>query len=161
MQPAKKYTPNWIVIFLMTIVVFFLFVLSFYRLEIDGDIIGSLPENDPVISDARHVMMYHPMQDQVVIDICLDRTEPDLLVDISDAFDTRMDAIKAYSTQFHTDASGGQGPQTYISTPDFLDSVIARARMLGKRIGVKYAEGFITEKKIGIRNLDALVLIET
>jgi hypothetical protein len=52
-------------------------------------------------------------------------------------------------------------PQTYISTPDFLDSVIARARMLGKRIGVKYAEGFITEKKIGIRNLDALVLIET
>ena len=87
--------------------------------------------------------------------------EPDLLVDISDAFEERMDAIKAYSTQFHTDPSGNQGPQTYISTPDFLDSVIARARMLGKRIGVKYAEGFITEKKIGIRNLDALVLIET
>ena len=35
------------------------------------------------------------------------------------------------------------------------------ARMLGKRIGVKYAEGFITEKKIGIRSLDALVLVET
>jgi bacillithiol biosynthesis deacetylase BshB1 len=87
--------------------------------------------------------------------------EPDLLVDISDAFEARMEAIKAYATQFHTDASGAQGPQTYISTPDFLDSVIARARMLGKRIGVKYAEGFITEKKIGIRNLDALVLIET
>jgi N-acetylglucosamine malate deacetylase 1 len=33
--------------------------------------------------------------------------------------------------------------------------------MLGKRIGVKYAEGYITEKKIGISNLDALVLRET
>lgn len=87
--------------------------------------------------------------------------EPDLLIDISDVFEQRMQAVAAYSTQFHTTGSETAGPQTYISTPDFLDSVIARARMLGKRIGVKYAEGFITEKKIGIRNLDALILHET
>lgn len=87
--------------------------------------------------------------------------EPDLLVDISDSFEQRMESIKAYSTQFHTDPSSSEGPQTYISTPDFLESVVARARMLGKRIGVRYAEGFVTEKKIGIRSLDALVLTET
>jgi len=87
--------------------------------------------------------------------------EPDLLIDISDVFDQRMKAIEAYATQFHTSSTGTEGPQTYISTPDFLDSVIARARMLGKRIGVKYAEGFITEKKIGIKNLDGLLQIET
>ena len=86
--------------------------------------------------------------------------EPDLLIDISNVFEQRMASIKAYSTQFAAQ-DDKDGPQTYISTPDFLDSVIARARMLGKRIGVKYAEGFITEKKIGIRTLDALVLIET
>jgi N-acetylglucosamine malate deacetylase 1 len=86
--------------------------------------------------------------------------EPDLLVDISDVFEQRMESVKAYTTQFGVLDEDGE-PQTYISTPDFLDSVIARARMLGKRIGVKYAEGFITEKKIGIRNLDALVLVET
>jgi bacillithiol biosynthesis deacetylase BshB1 len=86
--------------------------------------------------------------------------EPDLLVDISDVFEQRMESVKAYTTQFGVLVDDGE-PQTYISTPDFLDSVIARARMLGKRIGVKYAEGFITEKKIGIRNLDALVLVET
>jgi hypothetical protein len=33
--------------------------------------------------------------------------------------------------------------------------------MLGKRIGVKYAEGFICEKKIGIRSLDSLLQVET
>lgn len=87
--------------------------------------------------------------------------EPDLLIDISDVFEQRMRAVSAYTTQFHTSASTDDGPQTYISTPDFLESVIARARMLGKRIGVKYAEGFITEKKIGLRNLDALIQIET
>ena len=87
--------------------------------------------------------------------------EPDLLVDISDVFEQRMESVKAYTTQFHIGNGSADGPQTYISTPDFLDSIIARARMLGKRIGVKYAEGFITEKKIGIRSLDALVLNET
>ena len=87
--------------------------------------------------------------------------EPDLLIDISDSFDQRMQAIQAYSTQFHTATSEEGGLQTYISTPDFLESIIARARMLGKRIGVKYAEGFITEKKIGIKAIDALILVET
>lgn len=86
--------------------------------------------------------------------------EPDFLIDISDVFDQRMESVKAYGTQFNS-ASATDGPQTYISTPDFLESVIARARMLGKRIGVKYAEGFVTEKKIGLHNLDTLVLNET
>lgn len=87
--------------------------------------------------------------------------EPDLIFDISDVFEERMASVKAYTTQFHTAASVATGPQTYISTPDFLDAVIARARMLGKRIGVKYGEGFVTEKKIGLRHLDSLVLVET
>jgi len=87
--------------------------------------------------------------------------EPDLLIDITDSFEQRMKAIEAYSTQFYNTTNGDEGPQTYISTPDFLDAVIGRARMMGKRIGVKYAEGFICEKKIGIQNLDALVQVET
>ena len=87
--------------------------------------------------------------------------EPDLLIDISDVFEQRMKAIEAYTTQFHTGEKSGAGPQTYISTPDFLESIIARARMFGKRIGVKYAEGFTSEKTIGIHNLDALVSNET
>jgi N-acetylglucosamine malate deacetylase 1 len=87
--------------------------------------------------------------------------EPDLLIDISDVFEQRMKAIEAYTTQFHNGNNSSGEPQTYISTPDYLESVIARARMFGKRIGVKYAEGFISEKKIGIRNLDALLQLET
>lgn len=87
--------------------------------------------------------------------------EPDLIVDISDVFEKKMQSVRAYSSQFHVNDHSLQGDQTYISTPDFLDSVVARARMLGKRIGVKYGEGFTSEKKIGIRNLDALLMIET
>ena len=87
--------------------------------------------------------------------------EPNLLIDISDVFEQRMKAIEAYTTQFHSGENSDKEPQTYISKPDFLESIKARARLFGKRIGVKYAEGFISEKTIGIQNLDALVSNET
>ena len=87
--------------------------------------------------------------------------EPDLLIDITSVFDQRMEAIKAYTTQFYNPENEDDGPQTYISTPDFLESVVARARMLGKKIGVKYAEGFNSEKRIGISGFDALISLET
>jgi hypothetical protein len=51
----------------------------------------------------------------------------------------------------------GAGPETYISKPEFLDNIINNNRLLGKRIGVPFAEGFITRKKIGIKNFDALI----
>lgn len=87
--------------------------------------------------------------------------EPEFVIDISDVFDQRMKAIESYGTQFYNRDNASEGEQTYISSPDFLDSVIARSRMLGKKIGVKYGEGFTCEKQIGLKNLDALVQIET
>lgn len=80
---------------------------------------------------------------------------PDFVLDISEVFDKKLEAIKAYTTQFHNTESNE--PQTYISTPDFLDSVVYRHKWFGKMIGVKYAEGFITEKMIGFKNFDAFI----
>lgn len=81
--------------------------------------------------------------------------QPDFVIDISDEFDRKIEAIKAYRTQFHT--GDAEGPSTYISTPDFLDSVVYRHKWFGKMIGVKYAEGFRSEKMIGMKNFDALI----
>ncbi len=81
--------------------------------------------------------------------------QPDFVVDITAVFEQKVEAIRAYKTQF----VGGttDEPQTYISTPDFLDSVIYRHKWFGKMIGVKYAEGFISEKMIGFKNFDAII----
>ncbi|OYY15439.1 MAG: bacillithiol biosynthesis deacetylase BshB1, partial [Sphingobacteriia bacterium 35-40-8] len=54
-----------------------------------------------------------------------------------------------------------QEPQTYISSPQFIESVKARALMLGKRIGVQYAEGYISEKMIGLKSLDNIIQLAT
>ena len=85
---------------------------------------------------------------------------PNFVVDITSVFDIKIEAIKQYKTQFYNPESD-EKDETYISSPDFLDSVIYRSKMFGKMIGVKYAEGFISKKMIGIKNFDALILKDT
>jgi bacillithiol biosynthesis deacetylase BshB1 len=86
---------------------------------------------------------------------------PSFVYDISPVFDRKLESIRAYSSQFHSSDYDKDEPQTYISSPEFLDSIIGRHQMFGKMIGVRYAEGFITEKMIGVRNLDAFIQIDT
>lgn len=81
--------------------------------------------------------------------------QPDFVIDISGVFEKKLESIKAYGTQFHNPEAGG--PQTYISSPGFLESVVYRHKMFGKMIGVEYAEGFISDKIIGIKNLDSII----
>src|SRR5258705_966317 len=68
--------------------------------------------------------------------------QPSFVYNISDVFERKLESIRAYSSQFHSVTYDIEEPQTYISGPEFLSSIIGRAQMLGKMIGVKYAEGF-------------------
>jgi bacillithiol biosynthesis deacetylase BshB1 len=95
--------------------------------------------------------VFHYIQDRYL--------NPDFVMDVTAVFEKKVKAIQAYSTQFHNPDLNE--PQTYISSPGYLDSVIYRHKMFGKMIGVDYAEGFVTEKMIGIRNFDSLVQIPT
>ena len=95
----------------------------------------------------RPAYVFHYVQDRML--------KPDFVIDISSVFEQKLEAIKAYTTQFNNSETAG--PQTYISTPEFLDSVVYRHKWFGKMIGVKYAEGFVTEKMIGLRNFDAII----
>ena len=86
---------------------------------------------------------------------------PTFVYDISPVMDRKIESIKAFSSQFFsTDYTSGE-PQTYISTPEFLNSVIGRHAIFGKMIGVPYGEGFISEKMIGISSFDALIQKDT
>lgn len=93
----------------------------------------------------KYVLSY--IQDRLLV--------PDFVIDITEVFEQKLKSIQSYTTQFYT--PNENGPQTYISTPDFLDSVIYRHKWFGKMIGVKYAEGFISEKTVGFKNFDALI----
>lgn len=95
----------------------------------------------------RPKQVYHFLQDRY--------HEPDFVVDITPVIEQKLEAIKCFKTQFL--AAKDNEPQTYISSPEFFDSVLYRAKMLGKMIGVAYAEGYTTAKTLGVRNLMDLV----
>lgn len=81
--------------------------------------------------------------------------KPDFVVDISGFEQKKLEAIKAFKSQFFDPNS--TEPQTPISKADFLDFILARAKDLGRTINADYAEGFTTERYIGVKNLFDLV----
>ncbi|MCO5723391.1 bacillithiol biosynthesis deacetylase BshB1 [Robiginitalea marina] len=80
---------------------------------------------------------------------------PDFAIDVSGYMEKKLEAIRAYDSQFYD--PGSKEPETPISSRNFLDSVTYRARDLGRLIGVAYAEGFTVERTVAVRSLDALI----
>lgn len=87
--------------------------------------------------------VYHYVQSQFIV--------PDFVVDISAEWETKMKAIRAFSSQFYDPSSNE--PETYISKPGFLKMVEARATEYGHAIGVTYGEGFTARRFVGVNSL--------
>lgn len=101
----------------------------------------TLDSNSQVAWRAKAVYRY--IQDNFI--------KPDFVVDITGFEQQKMEAIKAFKSQFYDPES--KEPQTPISREDFLDFVIGRAKQFGRPIGVEYGEGFNVERYVGIDNL--------
>jgi bacillithiol biosynthesis deacetylase BshB1 len=86
----------------------------------------------------RPTQVYHYIQDRYL--------EPDFVVDISANWDQKEAAIRAFKSQFFDPTSAE--PASYISSPDFLNFIQARAMEMGHKIGVKYGEGFQSQKTL-------------
>ncbi|MGZ3766561.1 MAG: bacillithiol biosynthesis deacetylase BshB1 [Mucilaginibacter sp.] len=93
----------------------------------------------------RPKLVLHFIQDNYI--------KPDILIDVTAHWDKKIESIRAFGSQFFNPDWGEEEPQTYISSPDFIKVVEARAREYGKSIGVKYAEGFTSKKILGVDNL--------
>ena len=87
--------------------------------------------------------MYHYIQSQYI--------KPDIIVDVSDFWKTKMMAIRAFKTQFYNPDS--KEPTTYISDPGFLKMIESRAQEMGHAIGASYGEGFTARRTIGVKSL--------
>lgn len=87
--------------------------------------------------------LFHYIQDRYI--------EPDFVIDVTDYWPIKDKAIRAYSSQFYS--GDATGPQSYISSPEFLEFIEARAKEMGHKIGVKYGEGFTSNKTLGISDI--------
>jgi bacillithiol biosynthesis deacetylase BshB1 len=97
----------------------------------------------------RPKQVYHYIQDRQIA--------PDLVVDITPHWETKLASIRAFRTQFHNPESTSSEPQTYISGANFFNFLEARAREMGHIIGVDFGEGFTAERALGVRDLSTLL----
>ncbi|WP_203361913.1 bacillithiol biosynthesis deacetylase BshB1 [Bacillus sp. REN10] len=70
---------------------------------------------------------------------------PDFCVDISDYMEEKKNSLLAYRSQF-------QGEVETPLTNGYIEAVEARERMMGKEVGVPYAEGFKVVKPLLLEN---------
>ena len=108
---------NWRFLLLTVLITSGLFGVGLYRLDIDTDILGALPKTDTVISDATYLLLNHPMQNQVVVDLSLKKADLDVLVACGTLVETRLKESGLFKSVGMEDA------QTLM--PDLLDYVSA------------------------------------
>jgi bacillithiol biosynthesis deacetylase BshB1 len=104
-------------------------------------------ENGKMQEAWRPKTVYHYIQSLFI--------EPDFVVDISNEWETKINSVKAYKTQFFDPSS--KEPKTYISSPEFLRMVESRAIELGHAIGTRYGEGFTVRRYPGVKSLLDLI----
>jgi bacillithiol biosynthesis deacetylase BshB1 len=105
--------------------------------------IETLDENGKKQQPWRPSVVYHYIQSLYI--------EPDFIVDVSDYWETKMKSIRAFRSQFYDPQSNEAN--TYISSPDFIKMLEARAIDWGHAIGTKYGEGFTTRRYPGVKSL--------
>jgi N-acetylglucosamine malate deacetylase 1 len=105
--------------------------------------IETLDENGKKQQPWRPSVVYHYIQSLYI--------EPDFIVDVSDYWDIKMKSIQAFRSQFYDPQSNEAN--TYISSPDFIKMLEARAIDWGHAIGTKYGEGFTTRRYPGVKSL--------
>jgi bacillithiol biosynthesis deacetylase BshB1 len=121
------------------------------QLTYDACFLAGLPKietrmNGEVQKAFRPKALYHYIQ--------AIHTEPDFVVDISSYFERKLEAVRAFKSQFHN--PGSHEPETFISTPQFLEFVKARALHFGTPVGARYAEGFTVNRIMGVEDIVSL-----
>lgn len=99
----------------------------------------------------RPVELFHVIQDEMLL--------PTLVVDVSDFWTIKRQAIAAFASQFYVSGTvqmPGE-PETYISTPWFMERIEARGKELGHMIGADYGEGLVSGKALAVSNLFSIL----
>lgn len=86
----KSTTFNWRRLMFIVFIVVVLFSIGLYRMQIEMDIIGFLPKDDPIISDALSFFASHSIQDQLIIDVSHQKDDLDILVECGQLVEKKL-----------------------------------------------------------------------
>jgi len=76
---------------------------------------------------------------------------PSFVVDISSSHSQKLEAIRAYESQFDNPNKAAHGTdETLISRPDFIQRIETRDRQYGTYVGVEFGEPFLAREALKI-----------
>jgi bacillithiol biosynthesis deacetylase BshB1 len=79
---------------------------------------------------------------------------PTMVVDISDEFVTKLDALRAYKSQFHN--PDYEGIETHVASEEFWRQIETKAAYWGGRVGVRFGEPLYHDGPVGVGTLPGL-----
>ena len=79
--------------------------------------------------------------------------KPDLVVDIADVIEEKMNVILCYKSQFYNQEADSSEEETFISRKNFLDIIKRKAAAAGNYAMIQYGECFQTDYTPAITNL--------
>lgn len=74
--------------------------------------------------------------------------KPEFVIDISETINQKKDGLAAYQSQFTRSRQSVETPLTN----GYIETVEAREKLLGKEVGVAYAEGFFSKRTLLLNN---------
>lgn len=92
------------------------------------------------------IFYFHPYLDSA--------PTPFAIMDITGYFQKKLDSIAAHRSQFYNPEY--KGIRTFISSPEFWESIEHRASFWGQRIGVTHGEAIYAEGPVGLSTLPGL-----
>ena len=95
----------------------------------------------------RPKVVYHYIQDH--------QLHPDIVVDITEEVDAKIECIKCFGSQFYDPNS--PDPPSPISGKDFFDYIKSKNKVFGRSIMAEYGEGFNVSRPVGVEDLTSLI----
>ena len=86
----RKYQIKWSIVFIVTLIVAAIFFWESKNLQIETDILASMPHDDPVLADARLIIEHLPSQDKVFINLGQSSPSRDELVTVAETLSDKL-----------------------------------------------------------------------
>jgi len=87
-----------------------------------------------------------------------DLFEPSFIVDVTAAWETKLESLRAYRSQlYQADQEEDKNPLTKISTPEFWHAVEGRARHFGLLVGATFGEPFWSRGPLAVADPMAIL----
>ena len=130
-------------------------IAGILRLNIDTDIVRSLPSGEAVISDALEIFQHHPIHDQIAVDIALSKDDPDRLVECGKIIEERLRASHLF-TEVGTGKISSLIPDLALFVTANLP-VLFSAQELEQDIAPRLEKPFLDQRfETIVRNLSSL-----